>query len=381
MVTEGTSGVVRTFSAAIDQADLERVRAIVAGEVLPALRQPGNTHLFACVGPPASESSLVEAFLFTAWESHEAMDRTMEQPATAVALTKLLGFVRAAASEQTYEIQALTEQGGSAVSDAPAASDGWVAELWGTVQAEMAARTDPLEENPYVRWFFLNTDDLPDFVAAARRHDADLTDRLLARYRESGRNGLDDVEPGVISPRSRTAQHLYYLVRAISRFGDISKAAVLDIGGGFGNLARVFLQLDACARCDVVDIGGITAMQEEYLQASLPSDGRYRVFNIEDDADREALAGRTYDLVISTFAITETPPAMRDWYIERVLLKARHVYVVGNEIWHEENVVDQLRERLSGSFTCEEDTFVYQSPNAVGRYVELFGSREPRGDT
>ncbi|HXM58142.1 MAG TPA: hypothetical protein VOB72_22275 [Candidatus Dormibacteraeota bacterium] len=377
-MTKPTANVVRTFSAVIDGADMERVHVIVETEVVPALRQPGNTHVFACFGPPTPGTGQVEAFLFTAWESREALDRIIEQPAIGVALMKLLGFVRAAPSQQTYEVRALREDRDAAASDAPVASDGWVDEIWGTVQAQMRSHTYRFEDHPYVRWFMLNSDDLPDFVAAAREHDPELTERLLAQYREAGRGGVDDLEPGMIRPRSRTAQHLYYLVRVISRFGLTPDAAVLDIGGGFGNLARMLLQLGACERCDLVDIGGVTALQEEYLRKWLPSDpARYRLYDIQRDSDREALAGREHDLVVSTFGLSETPEAMRAWYIDNVLLRARRVYVVGQEVWHGENVFRQLRERLSGAFTCDEQSFLYQSPHAATRYLELFAWREP----
>lgn len=230
-----------------------------------------------------------------------------------------------------------------------------------------------IADQPFLRWYMFNNEGYPDFLRFAREADSELAEELLDRYRVSASGGLDEVESGVIPPNSRTAQHFYYLLRCISLTGR-TDLDIMEIGGGYGNLQRMFLQLHVCNTYSIVDIDKISQVQRLYASRALSAEtrGGASFFNIENSAEADAAAHHSHDLVVSTFAVTETPDEMRDWYIDNIMAGSRYIYLVGQEKWRGYQNGSAFPERLGSGFDVIKRPFVSDHAHD-GPTFELFG--------
>lgn len=235
---------------------------------------------------------------------------------------------------------------------------------WQAIQKGLQAH-HPAEfaENPFVR-FALMTPNYPDFIRYAQAADAALAEDLIEAYARESSEAIDDLAPGTIDPRSRTAVHLYFMVRILQWLGR-RDLTILDIGCGYGNMARMFTQLKLCATYDMVDIGGVIDVARTYLAQWRPHQDGYpevRVFNIEDEGDQRRVAQARHDLMISTFAMTEAPLEMQRWYLEALAPNHRWVYLAGQKSWNGMDCISQIRECLDTRFLVSESEFPFRSP-------------------
>jgi hypothetical protein len=249
--------------------------------------------------------------------------------------------------------------------------------LWKVVQEGLESRsTARIQDHPFVKFYMLNEGRYPDFVQRAQDAHPDVFAGLLQRYRERGSGALDEDERGVLAPTSRTAQHLYYLTRLVARLGDFSGLRICEIGGGYGNMMRIFTQLGLCAEYDIVDIAGVVDLQRRYADEVLTPDerSRTRVFNVEDDKDLAELTARPYDIVMSFFAVTEAPHDMRQWYLDKVLLPAPFVYLAGQDRWRNQEVGEHVCKALADRFSLDRKPFFWASDHESETF-ELFADR------
>ncbi|WP_030378763.1 MULTISPECIES: hypothetical protein [unclassified Streptomyces] len=253
--------------------------------------------------------------------------------------------------------------------------------LWRTVQEGLGPQPPAdFSQHPYVRWYMFNSGAgiRTDFLAHARQADPQLYEELRARYRAVSHGALEEPEPGDFAANSRTAQHFYYLTRQCHSFPDLSRRRICEIGGGYGNLMRMFVQLGLCASYTIVDIDRIVDIQRLYADSCLTAAqrDRVRILDIENPADATALEEASFDLVVSTFGLTEVPDDMRDWYLDRLVLRAPAVYLVGQYLWRGNKVGEQCLSRLGERFAVEHRPFVWSSGNegptfeAVGRATD-----------
>ena len=108
-----------------------------------------------------------------------------------------------------------------------------------------------------------------------------------------------------LSPQ--TVQHIYYINLMLERLG-VRVAEVphiVEIGGGYGNLARIIRRMGHTGRYDIVDLPEIHELQRQYLDEALPGHGVRFVRPEEVDGG---------DLLIATFSVSEMPWALRDWW-------------------------------------------------------------------
>jgi len=106
-----------------------------------------------------------------------------------------------------------------------------------------------------------------------------------------------------ISPQS--LQHTFYLNLLHERFGleMPSVGHIVEIGGGYGNLARIIRGLGHTGRYQIADLPEVHALQRHYLDHVSPGHG------IEFISTDEIEGG---DLLIATFSVSEMPMELRD---------------------------------------------------------------------
>ena len=140
-------------------------------------------------------------------------------------------------------------------------------------------------------------------------------------------------------------RHLYHLAKVARRLPLCFAGApdVVEIGGGYGNLARLFVQSGQCRRYFIVDHPVLLAIQYFFISEFLPpreiavrvgeeeylqGDQSCPVQLVSSFA-AEALPGLLTDpyALVSTMALTEIPRPGQEQYLE--LLDPRLIYIFG----------------------------------------------------
>jgi hypothetical protein len=178
------------------------------------------------------------------------------------------------------------------------------------------------------------------------------------------RNGLNDRflggKLGTATLINSTHQ-LYHLAR-LERFrGERIErvGSVVEFGGGYGNLARLFRSFEGLSRYTIVDLPLFSCIQYVFLSTVL---GPERV-RLVTEAHTPAAEGivdlvpinllpdlrRDGELFVSTWALSESPPAAydlvrgRDWFGAREVLLAFHE---GWTPWSTEEMLVEMRRRF-----------------------------------
>lgn len=383
------SEFVHAFVAEHRPEEVDEATTITRESLAPAfLTSPGCRSVELFVGG-SNDGETVEAMLVVRWVSRAHMEAALGRDELAPALHEML--LRIVGPPRILSLEPVDlgfgDIGHGDGEDAPPPPADLAAEevegdlvgaFWRKVQDGIRpdVAPDDFDEHPYIRWFFLNKTAMPDFVALARSEDETLAEQLLARYQAECIGGIDDLPDGAIDPRSKSAQHLYYLVRLQTVLGDLGSRSWFEIGGGFGNLARMALQLGLCASYDGLDIRNVVDLQQSYLERTVGrAGGRSVAFHtVEDDAALDALKARQFGLVVSNFALTETPRSMREWALELAVASADVVYITGQEVFRGQPVGEEISRALAETFVLERRPTPFQSAN-VGPAFELIARR------
>ena len=172
-------------------------------------------------------------------------------------------------------------------------------------------------------------------------HEDVLTERLRKGSVES-RIGKPYLEytAGNIVYSTNTIEHLYYLARLIRNTNSRLPTSVVELGGGFGNLARLVEVLSP--NTTYVDIDYPEALALVYLNLRLNFPELPIVFhkstinNILPGAVNlvplwlvEELRFRP-DLFLSTFALSEVGEELRKLFADRAFLECDRIYLMGS---------------------------------------------------
>jgi hypothetical protein len=153
-------------------------------------------------------------------------------------------------------------------------------------------------------------------------------------FRES-RTGWGD--QGIIdtSPIADTYTALYWMSMITREAGFSGGRAVVEIGGGFGNFARVaaIVAPDLFASHTILGVPKLARLQHWFLEQEFPGavaapneidHGRFRFV----DTEHFELGSLPGDVVVAGERLTELDPAQLNFYLERVVLPARLVHLV-----------------------------------------------------
>lgn len=234
-------------------------------------------------------------------------------------------------------------------SSASLADNRWV--VW----VEMHLRMDQALSEDSLLGFQSHPDLGPQITGGSGRHFLDLLERECggpkARRLLSGHLETDCGQPGdLVMERGKyltvtSMRHLYHLGRVSDHLPLCFAAApdVVEIGGGFGNLARMTYQAGQCRRYFIVDHPVLLAIQYFFLteffppeqvavcagpQGYLQGDARSAIQLFSAFAADE-LPGHLNGpyAVVSTMALTEIPREGQDQYL--ALLDPRFIYIFG----------------------------------------------------
>jgi len=158
-----------------------------------------------------------------------------------------------------------------------------------------------------------------------------------------------------------SAHQLYHLARFERFRGERIEQvrSVVEFGGGYGNLARLFRSFDGRSRYTIVDLPLFSCIQYVFLSTVLGPEGVRLVTEagtaaVEESVDLVPInllpdLRRDGELFVSTWALSESPPAAyelvraRDWFGAREILLAFHEEW---KPWNAEEMTRGLRERF-----------------------------------
>lgn len=185
--------------------------------------------------------------------------------------------------------------------------------------------------------------------------------KLLMRYK--------DTDFGGISSRIKyfnwsvsTLGHAYYVARILEQYPN--PGTIIELGGGYGNMARIWRQLFPSCVYIIIDLPELLALQYLFLQGSgsqpvhvcheLPKDFSPGIYLIPHTCISEINCKS--DLFVSNFALSECAYDMQQAVVNKHFFDAQYVYLTGQleNAWQEgwvshqyiKNAVQQLYKQV-----------------------------------
>lgn len=141
---------------------------------------------------------------------------------------------------------------------------------------------------------------------------------------------------------TNTLGHLYYAARlhdaALQR--GISPSHIVELGGGYGNLARILQHFWPKAQITIIDVPEFLALQQHFLSSTLPNcpyQWQLPSAPVNRSAGSITLAPHyipleevpAADIFVSTFALSESSSAMQSAVVRRGFFDAQLLYIAG----------------------------------------------------
>jgi putative sugar O-methyltransferase len=133
-----------------------------------------------------------------------------------------------------------------------------------------------------------------------------------------------------------TIQYIYVVVRILNSLGEsVYPSDVVEIGGGYGGQCKIFRDWYFKGSYSIIDLPEVCQLQRKYLSKFNISANIY-----EPDGYP---VGRTYDLVISNYALSEVTEPLQTQYVRDILLNSTHGYITCNGPIH---AILELRDKF-----------------------------------
>lgn len=146
-----------------------------------------------------------------------------------------------------------------------------------------------------------------------------------------------------------TIQNAYYLLQMKKHYNiNVTNAVtkVTDIGGGYGNMCRVFMKLGFVGQYNIIDFPLMHNIQRHFLSNNNIENVKYS--SLDDDG----LTGGEKSLLIATFSMNEMPIEDRE-VIERNIRNYDYIFIAHNRNFDgidNINYFAELNKRLSDTF-------------------------------
>jgi hypothetical protein len=166
---------------------------------------------------------------------------------------------------------------------------------------------------------------------------SDSTANLVSKFKETAFGNLP-IECQEFTCSTNSLGHLYYFARIMERTGP-NLRSVIEFGGGYGNLCRIFKTLLPDSTYVIIDLPELLAVQFLFLRKTLgdaevvlhkspPSGFKEKSIHLVPAFFMEEIEF-TPELFVSTFAISEATSAAQDLVIKKEFFRAKYCYVTG----------------------------------------------------
>ena len=152
-------------------------------------------------------------------------------------------------------------------------------------------------------------------------------------------------------------------------FGDQFSGDVAEIGGGYGGQLIVLDQLVRFRRYVIFDLAPVNMLVQRYVDRFILN-GSYATSTLNQCGSEEE-----FDLVISSYALSELPPPVQQAYITKVVARAKRGYLTmnsgkpGTAFYEGRMTLDELEAALPPFEIVEENQF------ASGEFIIAWGHR------
>ena len=160
--------------------------------------------------------------------------------------------------------------------------------------------------------------------------------------------------------------HLYHFCRYENSVGKIeSKQKIIEWGGGYGNMCKVLHMIlgDLIESYTIVDLPKFTKLTKRYLSNTCKN--TEKISHIESDS-YETLSDKSFDMFISTWALSESPKECSEYLQKNGLLDSQRMLVSLHQCGDHIPFMDEstnLRNILREKNTIEEDVSVIDGIN------------------
>lgn len=191
------------------------------------------------------------------------------------------------------------------------------------------------------------------------KHKELLSEELLKSVKENDSCGnpilFNHSVLGTISPT--TTRYLKNSLDIFSQFKQTKK--VLEIGGGYGGLCKVFGAVNKFSYYYLVDFSEVLELSKKYL--SQFSAIKNKIYYIPTDSLRDV---SNLDLVISNYAFSECSKETQLHYYERFIKNSKNFYLVYNNFTENNMNSQEFIELASKDFQIEIETEI-RPPHTV----------------
>ena len=197
------------------------------------------------------------------------------------------------------------------------------------VVCELAARYDSVfkvfKRNRHYRTVLEHLTGLQglEYLKVVKEEDADLVNYYSA-FQENDLLGSPhtfDYDVGRLSPT--TLRYVKVLADLKSAFGDLGGLDICEIGAGYGGQCKIISDVFDIASYTVIDLPRVLPLIQKYLNRC----GVSNIIYLTPHQIREPLP---FDLVLSNYAFAECTRQMQNFYLEKIIDKARRGYLTYN---------------------------------------------------
>ncbi len=210
------------------------------------------------------------------------------------------------------------------------------------------------------------------------------TKKTIATYQDTS-FGLLPKECAELNCSTSTLGALFYAAKILETPNRPDIKTLVDFGGGYGNLARVFKKIIPNSTVFIIDLPELLALQFLFLQTTLP-DTKILIHD-QERSDYETGAihlipiylfeklNVSIDLFISTFALSETPLFVQDLVARKNFCNAPMCYITGqlqgwNGYFEQHNTLLENIRKSYNATTCQ--PFHHMLENSLSSY-EIIG--------
>ncbi|MBT2562802.1 putative sugar O-methyltransferase [Pedobacter sp. ISL-68] len=130
-------------------------------------------------------------------------------------------------------------------------------------------------------------------------------------------------EIGNISPS--TLHYIRQLAYLENSFGNLDGLHLVEIGGGYGGLAKLVMDRFNIASYTIFDLPEVNLLTTKYLEKFGNQYLDKVIFGNLDEVKNQ-----TYDICVSNCAFTECTPFIQDQYLEKVISRAKSGFMIYN---------------------------------------------------
>jgi hypothetical protein len=235
-----------------------------------------------------------------------------------------------------------------------------VSEQWVEINKELLAGDVQWWDHPLAKRWILSTSERPIDWRGELVHMVTAGSSALLEFTDPAdlvdRFGRSEKWPSVTD---KTASQLYQWALIYQFLGAWPSGVVVEVGAGYGNLARIGLLNSAeITEWHIVDLPAMLVIQRSFLQNSLPPNLFQKLyFHPAENVAADPIPNP--DLAIAVFSVTETPPETIASFCRNVFAMAKRAWIVGQWTFYGAETLQKLLDELLQTHDCAWRPFIY----------------------